>query len=103
MRRTKRNSGFLVSYSINLLLNLDGTIPAWILLALHFLFGLPIWLFIGALALWAINILVRTLIISWAAKCSSIPDPVLENKNPYSSKIKNPYSAGDKNNQGTEL
>lgn len=84
-----------LSFLINLLLNLDGTIPAWILLALHFLFGLPVWLFIGALALWMINILVRTLIISWAAKCANTPDIVLENKNPYSAN-KNPYSSENK-------
>ena len=35
MRRTRRDGSFALCLLINLLLNLEWSIPAWILLALH--------------------------------------------------------------------
>ena len=51
IRRTKRSGGFWLSLLLNMLLNLEWTIPAWILLALHFVFDWSIWWFVLALAL----------------------------------------------------
>lgn len=83
MRRTKRNSGFFICLLINMLLNLEWTIPAWILLGLHFWIGLSVWWFVGALAIWIAVISCWTGILSWAGKCSTADKP-RENKNPYS-------------------
>ena len=69
-----------------MLLNLEYSIPAWILLTLHFIFDISIWWFVGGLAFWIICILSGMWIMSWAASCASEPDPIKENKNPYSSK-----------------
>ena len=86
MRKTKRSGTFLLSFIINLLLNLEWSIPAWILLALHFLFGISIWWFIGGLALWFGVICIHMLFIGWAVSCGNQKAPPKENKNPYSKK-----------------
>ena len=83
MRRTKRTGNFFLCLLINILLNLEGSIPAWILLILHFCIGISILWFWLALALWIIYLLVWMKIIGWAGRCST-PDPPKENKNPYS-------------------
>ena len=86
MRKTARTGNFLLCLLINLLLNLEWSIPAWILLALHFWLGISIWWFIGGLACWILSILVDMWIIGWAANCGNRKDPPKENKNPYSKK-----------------
>ncbi|MDD6220387.1 MAG: hypothetical protein PUB85_05310 [Clostridia bacterium] len=85
MRRTKRSGSFFLCLLFNMLLNLEGTIPAWILLALHFWRGWSLLWFFLALALWVIYLIVWMRIIGWAGRCGSTPDPPKENKNPYSS------------------
>lgn len=86
MRRTVRNSSFWLCLLINLLLNLEWSIPAWILLALHIWLDISIWWFIGALTLWMLGILAGMWIMGWAASCGNEKDPQKENKNPYSKK-----------------
>ena len=83
MRRTKRTGNFFLCLLFNMMLNFEGTIPAWILLILHFCIGISIFWFWLALALWIIYLLVWMKIIGWAGRCST-PDPPKENKNPYS-------------------
>lgn len=84
MRRTKRGGSVWLCLLVNMALNLEWTIPAWILLVLHFWLGWSIWWFVLALALWFINILFWMKVMGWAADCSNTPDPPKENKNPYS-------------------
>ena len=86
MRRTKRGGSFWLCLLVNLILNLEWTIPAWILLALHFWLGWSIWWFVLAVALWLLNTMFWMSIMGWAADCSNTPDPPKENKNPYSVK-----------------
>lgn len=83
MRQTKRSTTFLMTLLINCMLNFEWSIPAWILLALHYWKHISIKWFIGALALWIVWNLIWMLIIWWANK-SSTPDEPKENKNPYS-------------------
>ncbi len=83
MRRS-HHSNFILAFILTLLFNLEGLIPALILLALHFLFGISLWWSAGALALWIGIILLRMLFLSWAGRCSR-PDPPKKNKNPHSS------------------
>lgn len=85
MRRTHRGGGRLLSFIINFLINAELTIPAWILLALHFVFGISLWWFIGVLALYTVWIILLTFVINWAASGAE-PDAPRENKNPYSKK-----------------
>ena len=86
MRRTRSTGGFWLCLLINMMLNLEWTIPAWILLALHIWLDWSIWWFVLALALWLVNILFWMKIMGWAAGCSAEKDPPKENKNPYSVK-----------------
>ena len=86
MRRTKRGGGFFVCLLFNMLLNLEWSIPAWILLALHFMCDISILWFVVALAFWILVIISGMSIMGWAAKCAATPDPPRENKNPYSVK-----------------
>ena len=86
MRQAKRSGSFLACLVVNLLLNFEWSIPAWILLVLHFIFDISIWWFVGAFALWLFIMIAWMNVIGWAADCSSAPDPQKENKNPYSVK-----------------
>lgn len=86
MRRTQRGGSFWLCLLVNMALNLEWTIPAWILLALHFWLGWSIWWFVLALVLWIVDILFWMKVMGWAADCSNTPDPPKENKNPYSVK-----------------
>ncbi len=83
MRKTKHNGGFFACLLFNALLNFDGTIPAWLLLAMHFIRGWSIWWAALALGLWLLGLILWMLFIGWANTCST-PDPPKENKNPYS-------------------
>lgn len=86
MRKAKSGGAFFLSFIINLLLNLEWSIPAWIFLALHFLLEISIRWFVGGLAFWLLSILVDMWLISWAARCGNEKDPPKPNKNPYSVK-----------------
>ena len=88
MRRFRRTGNFLAALLINLLLNLEWSIPAWVLLGLHFWLGISIWWFAAGLGLWLLRILAGMLIIGWANRCGSEKDPPKENRNPYSVKNK---------------
>ena len=84
IRHTKRSGSFLLCLLINLLLNLEWSIPAWVLLALHFWLKISIWWFVGGLVLWILVNLVGMWLMGWAAGCGNHKDPPKENKNPYS-------------------
>lgn len=86
MRKAK-TSNFILGYFLNLLLNLEWSIPAWILLGLHYALKIPISLFWIALALWLGGTFLFMLFLHLLEKCVP-PDEPKENKNPYS--VKNP-------------
>ncbi|MBQ7810890.1 MAG: hypothetical protein IJ346_08050 [Clostridia bacterium] len=86
MKKTNFRGGFFYCLLINLGFNIMYSVPAWILLALHFWLGLPIWLFWLALGIWVGGVILWMLIIRWARKCGDEPTPYQENKNPYSAK-----------------
>lgn len=89
MRRTNRSGSFAVCLLINMLLNLEGLIPAGILLILHFALGWKLWYTFAAVGLWILYLMIWMSIIGWAGCCGSTPDAPKENKNPYSNKNKN--------------
>ncbi len=86
MRRTRRTGNFLICLLFNMLLNIDGLIPAVVLLVLHFLFKISVWWSVAAAVIWIVCLSVWMFIIGWARDCSSEPDAPKENKNPYSAK-----------------
>lgn len=87
MRMTKRAGNFFLVLLFNMLLNIEWTIPAWILLALHYLCDWNIIWFWVALGVWLLNILLWMSFIGYASNCGS-EKPHRENKNPYSNGTK---------------
>lgn len=85
MRYTKRGGNFWLCLLINLLLNLEGTIPAVLLLIAYFVFDISVWWSVGALALWVLGIFLRMKFMGWVISCSN-ERTYRENKNPYSVK-----------------
>jgi hypothetical protein len=86
MRRTKRSGGFILCLLVNLILNWEWSIPAWVLLGLHVWLGISLWWFAGGLGLWLLSVLAGMWLMGWAARVGSEPPPHRENKNPYSVK-----------------
>ena len=86
MRGTKRGGSFLLCLLINMVLNPEWSIPAWILLGLHFWQKISIWWFVGAMTLWILRILLGMWLMRWARRCGNQKDPPKENKNPYSAR-----------------
>lgn len=84
MRRTKRNGSFLLCLLINMLLNLDGLLPAAVLLVLHFVLDWSLWWAVIAAGLWLAGLTLWMSVIGWAGRCGSTPDRQKANKNPYS-------------------
>ncbi len=86
MKKDEEKVGFLPRLLLSFLWNLGWSIPAWVLLALHFWKGISIWWFVGGIALWLVIILFSMWLVRWAAACGNEKDPPKENKNPYSKK-----------------
>ena len=57
--------GFVTSLVINMLLNLSGSIPAWILLACHYVFGISLVWFLIALGVWIAVIVFKMIFMRW--------------------------------------
>jgi len=90
--RIRRNKGFLISIVINMVFNLEGTIPAWVLLGLHFWIDISIMWFLLALFIWLFVIILRTAVLCWVSKQSNALRPRTNNRNPYSSPAYKPYN-----------
>lgn len=88
MRKTSFDGAFLPVLLLNIALNFRLTIPAWILLILHFVCGISLWWFAGAMGVFFLYILIWMLVLRLIARmgASAKPDPKIENKNPYSVK-----------------
>jgi hypothetical protein len=84
--RAGRGGGFLASLVLNLAANIGWTVPAWVLLILHFVTKLSIWVFWAALGVFLLVIIITTAAIFMAAKSGDAPETVRENVNPYSNK-----------------
>jgi hypothetical protein len=83
MKNTGAIKSLILSFLLNLFLSFRWSIPGWILLALHFIFGISVWWSVAAFAVWILLIVLGMTVIGLASKCS-VPDPPKENKNPYS-------------------
>ena len=88
MRRTTYTGTFFLCLLFNMMLNFRLTIPAWILLILHFVLGISTWWFVGAMGAFVLFVFFWMLVIRLASRAaaSAKDAPPVENKNPYSSK-----------------
>ena len=84
MRRSQGH-GLILSIIINMLFRAYWIVLVAILIVLHFALGWPLWLIVIPIACWFLHSLLITLILGWA-NSNSEPQPVQENKNPYSYK-----------------
>lgn len=87
---------FLVYLLINLGTSLEWSVPAWILLIMHYARGWSIYLFWAALGVWIAITALKMLILRLANRLGSSPSPKQENKNPYSAKNSDFPFYGDK-------
>lgn len=88
MKNRKKNSSFFFSVFLSLVFNLEWTVPAWILLGLHFWIGISLWWFVGSIILWFFFVALRVLVFGSLTRAGNYKDPPKENKNPYSKKKK---------------
>lgn len=88
MRTSKRKSNLLFTVFINLLLNLEGILPALVCVALHFIFDISLLWAAGFAAFWVLAVLIKTILLSKAVEYGNEKTPYRENKNPYSSGFK---------------
>ncbi len=87
MRRTSRKGGFFLCLLLNILLNLDGAIPAILLLICHFAFGFPLWLTFVALGIWLGWMIIYMLVMGWFySQDSDLPEKSKNVNNPYAKK-----------------
>ena len=84
MCRTKRSGGFFPYLFINMLMNIEGLLPAVILFVLHFWLKISVWWSVGAFIAWILYLIMWMAFIGWAGKCGSVRDLPKENKNLYS-------------------
>lgn len=89
----KERGGFFLCLLWHAILYFLWTIPAWVLLVLHFAVGLSLVWFWAALGVWLAAILLRSLLVLFARYGFAHRIPVPENKNPYSVKVRDPYAA----------
>jgi hypothetical protein len=88
----KEHGGFFLCILWYLLIYLPGSIPAWVLLVLHYTIGLNIAWFWVALGVWLLAVLLRVLLVIFARYGGEHRMPSPENKNPYSNKVRDPYA-----------
>ena len=75
---------YVLNFILSLLFHWYWSVPAWILLALHFTSGISIWWFIGALALYVIGVRLFVHVVGWLIRAGNSEEPETKNKNPYS-------------------
>ena len=84
MRNLKRSGSFFPCLFINMLMNIEGLLPAVVLLALHFWLKISVWWSFGAFIAWILYLIMWMAFIGWAGKCGSEREMPKDNKNPYS-------------------
>lgn len=72
----------------SLVLNIHWSIPAWVLLVLHFTCGVPLWCFFAALAVWIVAVRLYCRFVGKLVRLGNADEKQTVNKNPYSNKNK---------------
>lgn len=94
MKNFASRGDMLGALLVNVLYLIPWTLPAWILLVVHFVVeGFPIWPFWVALLAWVVLVIFSTFFMSWAVKNGSDPTPQRENIDPYGSKVADPTAS----------
>ncbi len=93
MERKRSFSDYALCFVSSMALHLHWLLPAVLLTAAHFVFGIPILWAAGAFLLFLLTILFRTLVIGWAAGCRQTACQEKQNRNPYSAGPYRPLTA----------
>lgn len=93
MKRIYSPISFLLTCLWNMLIRYRWLLLIFGLLALHFLFGVPLWLFWLALGLWVVYIVLMALFVKFANYCGNLPVVQKPNRNPYSASDAEVFSA----------
>ena len=80
MENRRSFSDYALCFVSSMALHLHWLMPAVLLFAAHFVFGISLW--------WA-----ATLVIGWASGCRQTPSLHKENRNPYSASPYQPMAA----------
>ena len=79
---------YVLNFVLSLLFHWYWSIPAWILLILHFIFGISVWWSVGAFVLYVIGVRVFVHAVGWLVHMGNEDEKPQKNKNPYSTRIK---------------
>ena len=86
MQKFRFTGSFIISFVLNLVLNLEWAVLAFVLFLLHKFVRLPLWPCLAALGIWSGGVLVITLVLYLIGPWGSGAEPAEPvNKNPYSS------------------
>lgn len=80
----RRFGEYVLNFFLSLVFHWYWSIPAWILLILHFVFRISIWWFIGAFALYVIGVRIFVHVVSWLVRMGNREEKRTKNINPYS-------------------
>ncbi len=85
MQKFRSTGSFIISFVLNLVLNLEWAVLAFVLFLLHKFVKLPLWPCLAALGIWAGGVLIITLVLYLIGPWGSGTEPAEPvNKNPYS-------------------
>lgn len=85
MQKFRFTGSFIISFVLNLVLNLEWAVLAFVLFLLHKFVKLPVWPCLAALGIWAGGVLIITLVLYLIGPWGSSAEPAEPvNKNPYS-------------------
>ena len=85
MQKFRFTGSFIISFVLNLVLNLEWAVLAFVLFLLHKFIKLPLWPCLAALGIWAGGVLIITLVLYLIGPWGSGAEPAEPvNKNPYS-------------------
>ena len=71
MKKPSVDGGFILCLVLNMIFQLGWTVPAWVLLILHFIIGISLWWFVAALAVWFLIILGITIFLAAVTRTGS--------------------------------
>ena len=80
-------SGFIFSFLLNSFWHLRWTVPAWVLLALHFWLKISVWWSLSCFGLFLAAMLIYCLLLNSMISAGSYTDKEKPNLNPYSAKM----------------
>ena len=80
---------YVLNFILSLIFHWYWSIPAWILLILHFAFGISVWWSVGAFILYVIGVRIFVHAVGWLVYMGNQDEKPAKNKNPYSNRKRN--------------